>query len=82
VATTSDAPEAVTSARGLRIIPDCAHRRGRFVIPADDGPAAGQLDQAIDDMGARYGPAARRFAVTGMEYVAPAVQPDARSAGL
>ena len=75
VATTSVDQAAVTSKRGLVILPDATPHRGRFVIPADQGPAAAQLDRAIDGMAERYGPAARRFAVLGLEYDAPVIAP-------
>jgi putative intracellular protease/amidase len=68
VITTSPSQLTVTSKHGLRIIPDAAPRAGRFVIPQGRGSTVAQLDQAIDGMARRYGPAARRFAVTGLEY--------------
>ncbi len=72
VVSTADDLGPVTAAHGLVILPDDTHDGGNYVIPTDSGPAADQLDRAIDAMGARYGAAARRFAVNGMEYVAPA----------
>jgi putative intracellular protease/amidase len=75
VVTTANDTTPVISAHGLRILPDDTHQRGRFVIPPDQGRAADQLDRSIEALGERYGAAARRFAVTGMEYVAPGVQP-------
>jgi len=71
VVSTADDLGPVTAAHGLVILPDGTHDGGHYVIPADSGPAADQLDRAIDAMGARYGAAARRFAVNGLEYVAP-----------
>jgi len=63
--------EAVRSRHGLVILPDAAPKAGRFVIPQHAGPAVGQLDAAIADMGRRYGPRAARFAQLTMEYDPP-----------
>ncbi len=62
----------VVSQHGLVILPASRPRAGRFVIPAEQGSTVVQMDEAIDRMGERYGAAARRFAVLGLEYDAPA----------
>ena len=71
VVTTHTGGTEIRSRHGLVIIPDSAPRAGRFVIPTEQGSTVVRLDHAMDRMGERYGPAARRFAVLGLEYDAP-----------
>jgi hypothetical protein len=61
----------VRSRNGLAIVPDGVARPGRYVIPGSAGPAAPQLDTALAEMGRRYGPAAVRLALLGLEYDPP-----------
>ena len=71
VMTNPDRTEVV-SQHGLVILPDSPPRAGRFVIPAEQGSTVARIGHAMDRLGRRYGPAARRFAVIGLEYDAPA----------
>jgi len=71
VMTNPDRTEVV-SQHGLVILPDSAPSAGRFVIPAEQGSTVARIGHAMDRLGRRYGPAARRFAVIGLEYDAPA----------
>lgn len=74
VVTTSTSAAPVISEHGLVILPGDLPQPGRFVIPTEAGSTITRLDGAIDAMGRRYGPLARRLAVSGLEYVPPAVR--------
>ena len=74
VVTTSTSRAPVISEHGLVILPEDLPRPGRFVIPSEPGSTVSRLDGAIDTMGRRYGPLARRLAVSGLEYDPPAVR--------
>ncbi|CAN5313290.1 DJ-1/PfpI family protein [soil metagenome] len=71
VVTTSSQSAPVVTEHGLVVLPGDQPRPGRFVIPAETGSTVMHLDRAIDTMGRRYGPLARRLAVSGLEYDPP-----------
>lgn len=73
VSTRSDL-KPVRSRRGLVILPDAKPRPGHHVI-AGEGPAVTQLDEALAQMGRRYGPVAVRLATIGLEYDPPTSRP-------
>lgn len=68
VVTTQASLAPVRSRRGLVVLPDEAPKAGRYVVPADAGPPARQLDSALSEMAKRYGPSAGRLARLGLEY--------------
>lgn len=68
VVTTHPGRAPVTSRHGLVILPDAETQPGRYTIRDSLKPAATQLDEALGEMGRRYGPGATRLATLGMEY--------------
>jgi hypothetical protein len=52
----------------LIILPDAEARAGSHVVPASALPAVPALEATLAEMGARYSPAAIRFAILAMEY--------------
>ncbi len=72
VVTTSATRDPVVSEHGLVVLPEGTPRPDRFVIPSVPGSTVARLDGAIDGLGRRYGPLARRLAVSGLEYDPPA----------
>ena len=71
VVTTHPGRVPVTSRHGLVILPDAEARPGRYVLRDSRKPPAVQLDEALAEMGQRYGPGATRLATLGMEYDSP-----------
>jgi putative intracellular protease/amidase len=58
----------IRSRHGLVILPDAEPQAASHVVVVPDLPAVHVLNRTLDDMSARYGPAASRFAVLAMEY--------------
>ncbi len=71
VVTTRPGRGAVTSRRGLVILPDSAPQRGRHVIESHPEAAPGQLDATFVDVARRYGPEAVRLGLLALEYDPP-----------
>ena len=71
VVTTHPGRAAIRSRHGLVILPDAEAQTGRFLISSGSTPATAQLNEALAEMGRRYGPSATRLATLGMEYDAP-----------
>lgn len=71
VVTTHRGRLPVHSLHGLVILPDAEAQAGRYVIRSGSKPATVALDDALAEMGRRYGPSATRLATLGMEYDAP-----------
>ena len=69
VVTTRIGGAPVRSRSGLLIVPDAEPRPGSHVVEAAALPAVTALEATLAQMERRYGPAAARFAVLGMEYV-------------
>ncbi len=61
----------IRSLHGLMIVPDAKPQPGRYVLTTGPTPAVAQLDEAIGELGRRYGASAIRLATLGMEYDPP-----------
>jgi putative intracellular protease/amidase len=68
VLTTHVGKTPIRSLHGLIIVPDAEAKAGDHVLHAPALPALADLDATLAEIGARYGPAAIRFAVLAMEY--------------
>jgi hypothetical protein len=62
---------------GLRLIPDAAYSEpGMRSLSIANGPASHALQQALDNIASRHGPATARLVALQLEYPSPYLAPD------